>query len=390
MPTRSLARRTGLAAILVFLLAACEQQESDAVTRDTPPPPVDVAQPVVKEIVEWDIYTGRFEATERVDLRARVSGYLQQVHFEDGEIVEAGQLLFSIDPRPFEARAARARARVAGARAELDFAAKSLARAERLRGGSAVSQELVDNRRTERSASEASLAAAEAELREAALELEFTEIVAPISGRISDRRLDVGNLVTGASADSQPLATIVALDPIFFVFDASEADFLKYARLSRDGTRPSSRDTANPVFVRLIDEEGWFREGRMDFVDNAFNPSSGTIRSRAVFDNPDGFLTPGIFGRLRLLGSGRYRAVLLPDTAIVADQTNRIVYTVDSDGVVGIQRIVIGPIVDGLRVVRGGLTGEERVIVSGLQRARPGGKVTANPVEIAADPGPAD
>lgn len=378
------ARRAAAVVAVAAIVAGCDPATSENTAGERPPPPVDVATPLVKPVTEWDTFTGRFEAVEHVELRARVSGYLQEVHFRDGEYVEKGALLFTIDPRPFEAEAARARAELRRAHALLGRAEKDLARAEQLVRSATVSQERVDDRRADKLAAEAEVVAAEAVVRAANLDLEFTRITAPISGRISDRRIDVGNLVSGGSAQSTPLATIVSLDPIYFVFDTSEADHLKYVRLHRSGDRPSSRDNANPVYVRLIDETEWTRRGEMNFVDNVLDTGSGTIRARAVFDNPDHLLSPGLFGRMRLLGSSEYEAMLLPDEAIVTDQSTKLVFVVDPEGQVAAKRVTLGPVIDGLRVVRDGIAPDDRVIVRGLQRARPGGRVTA--VETAIRP----
>lgn len=339
-------------------------------------PPVTVANPVVKKVTEWDEYTGRFEAVERVEIRARVSGYLDSVHFRDGEIVEKGDLLYVIDPRPFEAALVQAQAEIERATAELSFAAKELERGEQLVKNRTISRAQVDTRRSARNVAAAELKAARGALQLAQLELEFTQITAPVSGRVSSTRIDVGNLVSGGTTQSTLLTTIVSIDPIFFVFDASEADFLKYARLNQDGSRDSSRDADNPAYVRLMDETEWTRRGAMNFVDNELGQGSGTIRGRAVFDNPSGIITPGLFGRLRLLGSGEYTATLVPDNVILSDQSRKIVMTVDNEGTVVPKFVTLGPVIDGLRVIRSGLTGEDRVIINGIQRARPGGKVT--------------
>lgn len=370
----------------VALLTACDDGGTAATTPQAPPPPpVDVARPLVKEVVEWDEFTGRFEATERVELRARVSGYLDKVHFRDGQIVKKGDLLFSIDPRPFQAELARASAELKQARAALDLAEKELARAEQLLRSRTVSQDRVDDRLAGKLTAEAAVAAARAVVRAAELNVAFTSIRAPVAGRISDRKVDVGNLISGGDPQAAPLATIVALDPIYFVFDVSEADYLKYSRLDRSGERLSSRASANPVYVRLIDESEWTRPGQMNFVDNSFTPGSGTIRGRAVFDNKELIQLPGLFGRLRLVASGNYDAMLLPDAAVLADQSGKIVFTVDDAGTVAARKVELGPVIDGLRVVRGGIGKDDRVIVRGVQRAQPGGKVTANDTMIADD-----
>ena len=306
-------------------------------------PPVDVAKPVAQNVIEWDEYTGRFEASEQADVRARVSGFLDEIHFEDGQLVVAGQLLFVIDPRPFEAELARTQGQLAVAQAQLELAEKELARMETLRDSRAISQNDVDVRRANRLQAVAEVQAAEAVVRAARLELEFTQVTAPISGRISDRRVDVGNLISGGGAQSTLLTTIVKLDPIYFVFDASEADYLRYVRLSRRGERASSRQTDNPVEVKLMDEDDWTHKGKMNFVDNRLDPNSGTIRGRAVFANPDRFLTPGVFGRLRLIGSGEYPALLLPDAAVLSDQAQKIVMTVAEDGSVSAKPVTARP-----------------------------------------------
>ncbi len=377
--------RTSAIAVLVLALAACEPaQEQSQAPAEQPPPPVDVANPIVKTIVDWDEFTGRFEAVDRVELRARVSGYLDAVHFNDGQLVNKGDLLFTIDQRPFAAEIERVKAEIEQARTRLQLAATELERAERLVQGGHISRETLDERRAARDVEHAAISAARARLRLAELELEFTEVRAPINGRISDRRVDIGNLVSGGSAQSNLLATIVSLDPIYFVFDASEADYLRYVRLHRQGARPSSRETANPVFVRLMDETAWLRLGHMNFVDNELNLGSGTIRGRAIFDNPDYLLAPGLFGRLRLVGSGEYEAVMVPDAAVLSDQSNKIVLVVDESGTVFARKVELGTLNEGLRVVSKGLSAEDRVIINGIQRAQPGGKVTPQAAEIEA------
>jgi len=369
----------------VLLIAACDQQAADAPAPQAPPPaPVTVANPLVETVTEWDEFTGRFEAVNRVEIRARVSGYLNSVHFDDGQLVKKGDLLFSIDPRVLEAERSVARATLLQAEAQLKLTVRDLERAESLSGSSAISQQTVDERRTEKLVAEAEVAAARARVRNADLNVEFTEVRAPINGRISDRRVDVGNLISGGSAQSDPLAIIVSLNPMYFVFDASESDFLRYTRLSKSGVRTSSRDKANPVYVKLMDEENWFRRGEMNFLGNELDSNSGTIRGRAIFDNSDQFLTAGVFGRLRLIGSAPYEATLLPDAAILADQSSKIVFLVDEEGTVSSRKVEIGPMIRGLRVVRGGLKATDKVIISGVQRARPGGKVTPQEGQIVA------
>lgn len=373
----------GFLAVAVSLSACDQAPPAQAAAAAPPPPPVETAAPLVRPVTEWDEYTGRFEAIERVDLRARVSGYLDAAHFRDGQMVRKGDLLFSIDPRPFQAELVRARAEAASAEARLALSQRELQRAERLVATKAISEETADNRRAARAEAAADLESARAGVTIAALNLQFTEIRSPVSGRISDRKVDVGNLVTGGSGDTSLLATIVALDPIHVVFTMSEADYLKYGRLHRDGVRPSAREAAgNPIQARLMDDSDWAHVGVMDFLDNALDPSSGTIRGRGVFANPDLHLTPGTFARLRLVGSGSHQATMVPDEAIVSDQASKLVMTVDAEGTVVPRPVTLGPVVDGLRVVRSGLGPGDRVVVKGLQRARPGGKVTVQETTI--------
>ncbi|MEM6905046.1 MAG: efflux RND transporter periplasmic adaptor subunit [Pseudomonadota bacterium] len=343
------------------------------------PMPVDVAKPLVEEIVDWDEYTGRFEATERVELRARVSGYLQQTLFEDGAKVRRGDVLFVVDPRPFEAAYARAQGELRAAEAEQVRAVADLERTESLAATNTVAASNLDESRAIKLRADAEVAIAEAALREAGLNLEFTEVKAPFDGRISDARVDRGNLV---SAGETVMATIVQTAPIHLVFTASEADFLKYARLAAEGTRKSSRTTANRVEARLLDETGWPHTGEMDYVANEIDPNAGTITGRALFENPGDLLTPGLFARLRIVGSGEYEAVLIPDEAVLSDQARKIVMTVDGEGMVTPKVVTLGPIYRGLRVIRSGLAAEDTVIVSGVLRARPGGQVVPEEVEI--------
>jgi RND family efflux transporter MFP subunit len=365
--------------LLAAVLAACGHKDKPV----PPPPEVTVATPLQKEVVDWDDFVGRFEAVDQVDIRPRVSGYLQTIGFKDGEVVKKGQLLFVIDPRPYQAALDQAKAQATRAEATLTNAKTALDRGQVLLTARAISQEELDNRQATERQAVADLAAAEANVRNAQLNVEFTHVTAPLAGRISDRRVAVGNLVT---ADSTVLTTLVSLDPIRFTFDGSEALYLKYQRDSRGGARKSSRDTSNPVLIRLQDEAEYRWKGRMDFVDNALNTTSGTIRGRAVVDNPGNFLTPGMFGHLRLLGSAPYKAYLVPDAAISSDQTNQTVYVVDDQGMVTQRTVSPGPVIDGLRVIRSGLQPTDRVVIDGLQRVRPGQKARAVPGQIALKP----
>lgn len=390
-------RRLAVLAVLGAALAGCGSDAADkAAGPPQGPPPVTVATPLRQTIVDWDEYVGRFEALKKVDIRPRVSGYLQSIHFRDGDMVRPGQLLFVIDPRPYEARLAQARAQAERARAALGLARSELARSEKLVKMEAVSREEYDQRRATVDTAAADLAAAEADIRSAALDVEFTRVRAPIAGRVSNRRVDVGNLVTagmGGSAatgstapDGSLLTTVVSLDPIYFVFDASEALYLKYQRQAQDGTRISSRQQPNPVEIRLQDEADYRIKGRMDFVDNAIDVGTGTIRGRAVVPNPDGFLTPGLFGRMRLLGSGAYEAMLVPDGVILTDQTRQILLTIGDKNVIVPKTVEVGPLINGLRVIRSGIAPGDRVVINGLQLARIGQPVTPMPGKVVAPP----
>lgn len=338
-------------------------------------PSVTVSVPLVQAVQDWDEFTGRFEATQSVEVRARVGGYVTGVHFRDGDYVRRGQLLFSLDPRPAQAALASARAQLAQAQAQLALAQSELTRSEALLASQAVSQAEVDTRRGALQTAEAAIAAANATVRARQLDLEFTRVTAPISGRVSDRRVDAGNLVAGGSSAADVLTTVVSSAPIHFVFDGSEAVLLKYQRQARRG--------AAPIQVRLQDESDFTRSGTLDFTDNAVDTASGVIRLRAVIPNADGFLKPGMFGQARLAGSGSYQAMLVPDAAVATDQARRIVYVVAADGSVAPRPVQLGPLVDGLRVIRSGLQRTDRVIINGVQRIQqPGMKVTATNGQI--------
>ncbi|MCW3836924.1 efflux RND transporter periplasmic adaptor subunit [Sphingomonas canadensis] len=342
-----------------------------------PPPAVVVAAPLAREVAEWDDYIGRFEPSQSVEVRPRISGAVVAIHFTDGAIVRKGQLLFTIDQRPFAAALAEARAGQASAQSDLALARADLERALRLIEADAVSQSEVDRLRARVQAASAALAGAQARVRSRALEMEFTQVRAPITGRISDRRVDAGNLVSaGEGPAGTLLTTINALDPIYFSFNGSEALYLKARRAQDAGAAPS------PVEIRLQDEAEFKWKGRLDFTDNGLDPKSGTIRGRAVLPNPDLFLAPGMFGNMRLSTGGSGQALLVPETAIVTDQARKIVLVVGKDGTVAAKPVELGATVDGLRIVRSGLAAGDRVVISGIQLARPGGKVDAKPGRI--------
>jgi RND family efflux transporter MFP subunit len=344
------------------------------------PPPVTVAQPTKRTVTDWDEFTGRFEAVDEVQVRARVGGFITNVEFRDGAIVNAGDLLYLIDSRPFEAVAEQANGQLADARGKGELAKRELERGLTLVQTSAVSEDVVDQRRQALQAARAAELQAEGALKAAQLNIEFTHVVAPMAGRVSRHLVSVGNLV---QADSTLLTSVVTLDPIYIYFDMDEATYLKNNRLFFAGKRPSSRETPNPVQVTLTGETKPSHEGKMDFLDNRLDVSTGTLRSRAVIPNKDLSILPGQFGRVRVIGSLPYEALLLPDTAIATDQSRKIVFVVKDDDTVEAKPVILGPLDDGLRVIREGLMPDDRVIVDGLQRARVGAKVS--PHAAAAD-----
>ena len=376
-------RTAPLCSLLLLSLFLCGCDSQPAGKSATAPPSVTVSRPLQKKITEWDEYTGRFVAVANVEVRARVSGFIDSIHFKDGQLIKQGELLFVIDPRPYRIAVEQAKAEVERARARLQIATLDVERATPLAKSQTLTQREFETRQSNQREAAGAVASLEAALKQAELNLEWTEVRAPISGRISDRRVDAGNLVTGGQTGATLLTVIVSIAPIHFVIDGSEADFLRYQRLAAAGARPLSRDVQNPVSVRLADESEYKHHGRMDFVDNVLNPRTGTIRGRAIFENKDGLLTPGYFGRLRLFG-GESDALLVPDSAIASDQASKIVFTVADDGTVGVKRVELGPMVDGLRVIRSGLAATDRIVIDGLQRARPGQKVTPEDGKIEA------
>ena len=346
------------------------------------PPPVTVAAPLSRPVPRWEEHTARIEPSARVEVRPRVSGQVMQVHFQDGALVRAGDLLFTLDQRPFRIAVESARADVGRAEARLFLAEQQVQRYTPLVQQRFAPESEMDTRRSALREAQAGLAAAQAALRQAELDLEFSEIRAPRPGRVSDRRVDAGNLVQQGQT---LMTTLLALDPVYAVFDSSEAQHLRFARAAQGGARPASGGAGATVQLRLLDETDFVREGRLDFVDSAFDSRSGTIRNRAVVPNPDLFLTPGGFARLRL-SAGDASALMVPDAAVMADQSGRMVLTVAPDGTVAPRPVQLGPLVDGLRVVRAGLDPDDRVIIGGLHRARPGARVTAEQGRIG--PGP--
>jgi RND family efflux transporter MFP subunit len=336
-------------------------------------PPVTVAKPVVKDIIERTDFIGRFEAIDQVDIRARVPGYLDKVHFQDGTFVKAGDLLFTIDPRPYRNALEQAQSAVTSAQVRLEFAQSDLDRAEQLRRTGNIPDQLFDQRRQAFLTARAELDRSQAALRQAQLDVEFTQVRSPISGRISRRFVSEGNLV---NANQTILTNVLSLDPIQFYFDVDERSYLTYSRQAQGGTKTSANGEANEVVLTLTDERLGQRRGLLDFVDNRLDAASGTIRLRAVFENKDLFLTPGLFGRVTVGASDPYQGILLPDEAIGSDQDRRVVYVVGENNVVNLKPVRIGPRIDGYRVIRDGLTGNETVAVNGLVRVRPGAPIT--------------
>lgn len=386
VPAQPACRARGRALVILLACVALAPlalvQAADLAPGAAPPPPtVTVAKPTFKRITEWDEYTGRFVAQQRVDVRARVSGYLESVHFKEGNMVEEGELLFVIDQRPFKAEVARAKAEVDRVTTQLRVAQLEFERGERLQSSRAMSKETAEERRARRDSAQADVDAAKAALLTAELNLGFTEVRAPMAGRLSDIRVDVGNLISGGTSDSTVLTTIVMLDPIELEIEASESEFLRYTRLDTAGTRRSSRDVPNRIEARLLDEADWVHKGVMTFVDNEIDPDSDTMRGKATFPNPDHVLLPGMFARARLFGAGEHDAVLIPDVAVVADQARKLVMVVGKDNVIEARQVQLGPIIEGLRVVREGLAPEDTIVVNGIIRARPGKPVTPTTAE---------
>ena len=354
-------------------LAGCSKSPPPA----EPAPTVVVAAPIVREVRDWDDYAGRFEAVDAVEIRPRVSGMLQAVHFRDGQTVKKGQLLFTIDPRPIEAQLAQSRAQLARAKAAQANADASLRRGQSLSQNHLISQSDQELLSAQALQAAADVAAAEANVQASQLNLEFTRVAAPLDGQISRHRLAAGNLV---EAGATVLTTIVTLDPIRFVFDAPEAALLKYKR------EQGINALGNDVDIRLQDETDFRWKGHIEFIDNALDAGSGTIRARALVENPTGFLTPGMFGHMRRFESKPVKAMLIPDESVVNDQTRQIAYVVGADGVVQQRTVELGRLIENMRVIRSGLTSGDSVIISGVQRARAGRKVSAQAGQISAFP----
>jgi RND family efflux transporter MFP subunit len=348
------------------------------------PPQVSVAKVLERRVKDWDEFTGRLQAVETVEIRPRVSGYIDKVAFTEGSQVKSGDLLFIIDPRPYRAETDRAAADLKRYKTSLDLARIELTRVQRLKDSGAVSEEELDERRSTVAQAEANSAGAAAALEAATLNLNFTRVTSPITGHVSRAEVTRGNLVTGGSNGGTLLTSVVSMDPMYLYFEGDEQSYLRYSQMARNGERPSSRDAANPVRVGLANEEGFPHTGKVDFVDNQLNPQTGTIRARAVLDNKDGLYTPGMFARVQLLGSSEYSAILIEDRAVNTDQNQKYVLLLGANNQVEYRGIKLGRVIDGLRIVREGLKAGDVIVVNGAQRAHPGVTVTPQTVTMGA------
>lgn len=366
-----------------FMSSPQEAQQAGAPGGAPPAPPVTVSTPLVETMREWSDFTGQFIAQDSVEIRARVSGYLESVNFSDGELVEKGDLLFVIEPRPFEIALDAAKAQIAQAEAELELAKVQLERTAQLRQKDFASVQTFDERSAEVKNATAARDRVRAEVDQAQLNLDYTRVLAPVSGRVGRHEVSVGNLVVGGTGETTLLTTLVSLDPIWLMFNVSEGDGMTYKRLIQKGEVESARNNSVAVEGQLMDEKDWPLKGTIDFVDNQYDRSSGTIRVRASFPNKDLFITPGQFGRVRVPMSQEKPTMLVPDSAVVTDQSTKLLFSVAEDGTVVPKPVQLGAVTDGgLRIVRSGITPEDKIIINGLLRARPGQKVTPQPGEI--------
>lgn len=368
--------RFPLAALAIVVMSACGK--TPQATAPAPAAKVSVAKVLEQPVNEWDEFTGRLEAPETVEIRPRVSGQIDQVAFTEGALVKKGDVLFQIDPRPFQAAVRQLEAELQQARANATRSENEAQRGERLRQSNAISAELAESRSTASQAARAAVAAIQAQLDLAKLNLSFTRVTSPISGRVSRAEITAGNIVT---ADVTPLTSVVSTDKVYAYFDADERVFLKYSQLARDGKRGQT----TPVYLGLSNEEGNPHLGQMNFVDNQVNPKTGTIRGRAVFDNRDGSFTPGLYARLKLVGSGTYDAVLINDEAVGTDLGKKFVLVMDGNNNTAYRSIDLGPKIEGLRIVRSGLNKDDTIIVKGLQRVLPGSPVTPEVIPMASE-----
>jgi RND family efflux transporter MFP subunit len=374
---RGIPLRLGAFAAIALWLASCGQSAPEA----PPRPHVSVAYPIIKQVIDWDDFIGRFEAIQNVTVIPRISGAITEVLFKNGQDVKAGQPLFIIDPRPFQAAYDQAVGDLDNAKANLTNAIANFERGKKLLAAQALSREQYDARLAAWQEAIAQVEADKAAVETARLNVEFTTVKAPVDGRMSDRKVSIGDIVT---ANTTQLTTVVTLDPIWFSFEGAETFLLKYQREEKLGQRHSSRNTPNPLEIQLADESGYPHRGRMVFVDNAVDPQSGTIRAKAEFANPDHFLTPGMFGRARLLASAAYQAMLIPDESIITDQNRRLVFVVDGGDKVEAREVETGPLVIGLRVIRSGIKPTDKVVLDGLARLVPGAEVDTTLVKLTA------
>jgi RND family efflux transporter MFP subunit len=373
----------GVIACVLLLIGGCGKSGGSA--QSAPPPQVSVAQVLEQRVKDWDEFTGRLQAVETVEIRPRVSGYIDKVAFTEGSQVKRGDLLFVIDPRPYQAEYDRAAADVKRYKTALELARIELVRVQRLKDSGAVSEEELDERKSTVAQAEANVGGAAAALEAASLNLNFTRVTSPIAGRVSRAEVTRGNLVTGGSNGGTLLSSVVSMDPMYLYFDADEQSYLRYTKIGRSGVGASSNDAQNPVQVGLANEEGFPHPGKVDFVDNQLNPQTGTIRARAVLENKNGQFTPGLFARVQLLVSGEYSAILIEDRAVNTDQNQKYVLLLGANNQIEYRKVKLGRVIVGLRVVREGLKAGDVIVVNGAQRVHPGVTVTPQRVTMGAN-----
>lgn len=378
---QSVLAMAGLLMVIIIAVAFTSSDKKENETAAAPQAmPVEVSNPIFEKITEWDEYTGRFEASNRVEVRARVSGFLESVHFIDGQIVKKGDVLYKLDDRPFKIELDQANADYGQAMASLTTAQDNFDRVQSLRESGALSIEEYDRRKQALEFAKASIHLSQAKVDNAKLNLEFTKVTAPIAGLVSRDKVNLGNLIDGGSSGSTLLTTIVSTSPIDFYFTGSESDYLRYVRLARNGERGSARSEGIPVFIKLQDEDDFLHEAKMDFVDNEIDNSTGTIESRAVLENKDHLLEPGMFGKARLMGGAEHDAIMIPDDIIGTNQSIRFVYVLGDENTVAIKNVTLGPLhSNGLRIIREGITKDDKLITNNIQKLRPG--IAVAPVE---------